>query len=59
MMIGLHDADLIYRNEKVHESEKMAHHMMVCYLNVDLNIFKKFPHFTHFLDNPFWKKCVI
>ena len=37
MMIGLHDADLIYRNENVHESEKMAHHMMVCYLNVDLN----------------------
>ena len=30
-------ADLIYRNENVHESEKMAHHMMVCYLNVDLN----------------------
>ena len=27
MMIGLHDADLIYRNENVHESEKMAHHM--------------------------------
>ena len=36
MMIGLHDADLIYRNKNVHESEKMAH-MMVCYLNVDLN----------------------
>ena len=36
MMIGLHDADLIYRNENVHESEKMAH-MMVCYLNVDLS----------------------
>ena len=37
MMIWLHDADLIYRNENVHDSEKMAHHMMVCYLNVDLN----------------------
>ena len=33
MMIGLHDADLIYRNENVHESEKMAHHLMVCYVD--------------------------